>query len=85
MRFVKHALVAVLALPGLATPALAQTTPNFDQSIVQGPMTAWCDPGQMLLSGGYELRGAAPPAPAATTEETATPEPQATVAASHPT
>ena len=34
-----------------------------------GPMTAWCEPGQTLLSGGYELQGAEPPAPPETTTD----------------
>ena len=49
-------------------------------------MTAWCEPGQALLSGGYELQGAEPPAPETTTEEEAPPEPPVVfVASSRPT
>jgi 2-alkenal reductase len=48
-------------------------------------MTAWCDPGQTLLSGGYELQGAAPPAPDATPEAGATAPPTVFVAMSKPT
>ncbi len=50
-------------------------------------MTAWCEPGQLLLSGGYELQGAEPfvPAPDATGTTTTSEPPVVFVAASHPT
>ena len=92
MRFVRRFLAAALVIPVLAAqPAVAQELPSIGQSLMEGPMTAWCDPGQALLSGGYELQGAAPePPPDITTEDPAA-EPPATeppvvfVASSRPT
>ncbi|MDQ3227451.1 MAG: trypsin-like peptidase domain-containing protein [Chloroflexota bacterium] len=88
MRFVSRFLAAALVISVLAAqPAFAQENPSVGQSLVQGPMTAWCDPGQSLLSGGYELQGAAPePPPVVTTEEEPVVEtPAIIVASSRPT
>jgi S1-C subfamily serine protease len=90
MRPITRLINAALIFAALtASPAWAQAqdTSGFGQTLSQGPLTAWCDPGQMLLSGGYDLQGAEPPTPPATTDEatpTETP-PVVTVAASHPT
>jgi 2-alkenal reductase len=84
-------VVAALIVPALATPALAQEeSSGFGQTVVQGPMTAWCDPGQALLSGGYELLGTEPaPPPPIEGEEEAPADPAASptvfVASSRPT
>jgi 2-alkenal reductase len=50
-------------------------------------MTAWCEPGQLLLSGGYDLEGAAPPAPPAPEEgvESTAEPPVVFVSTSRPT
>jgi 2-alkenal reductase len=88
MRSRTRILAAALVLPALAvSPALAQETMDIGQSIAQGPMTAWCAPGQLLLTGGYELQGAEPaPPPPATDEAPAEPEAaQIIVASSRPT
>jgi 2-alkenal reductase len=87
MRFVNRFLAGMLILPALAvTPAMAQEGGTAGQSLSEGPMTAWCEPGQALLSGGYELQGAEPPAPATTTEEETPAEPPVVfVTASRPT
>src|SRR5918994_1773892 len=87
MRFVNRILAGVLILPALTlTPAVAQESANIGQSLFEGPMTAWCEPGQTLLSGGYELQGAEPPVPETTTEEEAPAEsPVVFVASSRPT
>jgi 2-alkenal reductase len=88
MRRVSRFLAAALVLPALAAqPALAQDEGGFAQSLIEGPMTAWCEPGQTLLSGGYDLKGAVPePPPAATEEEAAPAEPPTVfVSASKPT
>ena len=90
MRPTTRSMTAALILSAFAVSpvmAQAQDSSGFGQTISQGPLTAWCDPGQMLLSGGYELLGAEPPAPPATTDA-ATPtdtQPVVTVASSHPT
>jgi 2-alkenal reductase len=87
MRFVNRFFAGVLIVPALTvTPAMAQEGASVGQSLSNGPMTAWCEPGQALLSGGYELQGAEPPAPETTTEEAtpATP-PVVFVASSRPT
>ena len=64
MRCVNRFLAGVMIVPALTlTPAMAQEGATVGQSLSQGPMTAWCEPGQTLLSGGYELQGAEPPAP----------------------
>jgi 2-alkenal reductase len=85
---IRFAAVA-LALPGLAVSStLAQNDPGFNQTIARGPMTAWCEPGQSLVSGGYDLQGAAPPAPpapGAPPEEEPTAAPVIFVATSRPT
>lgn len=80
------------AMLGLITltshPAMAQETLLNTQTIARGPMTAWCEPGQQLVSGGYELQGAAPPAPPAPDappEEGAAEAPVVFVASSRPT
>jgi 2-alkenal reductase len=87
MRSVNRFLAGVLIVPALTlTPAMAQEGGTVGQSLSQGPMTAWCEPGQALLSGGYELQGAEPPAPESTTEEEAPAEPPVVfVASSRPT
>ena len=87
MRSVNRLLAGVLIVPALTlTPAMAQEGATFGQSLSKGPMTAWCEPGQALLSGGYELQGAEPPAPDATTGEDApAPPPVVFVASSRPT
>jgi 2-alkenal reductase len=86
MRFVIRLFAAAPVALMVATPVAAQDIAGLQQSIAQGPMTAWCEPGQTLLSGGFELHGAnqAPPPP--TTDAEATPIPETVfVAASHPT
>jgi 2-alkenal reductase len=57
------------------------------QTLAEGPLTAWCDPGQTLLSGGYDLRGAepAPPPEAAAEEEAPAESPVVFVSSSRPT
>jgi S1-C subfamily serine protease len=85
---IRFAAVA-LALPALTvSPALAQSVPAFDQTIARGPLTAWCEPGQSLVSGGYDLQGAAPPAPPApdaAPEDAAAEPPVVFVSSSRPT
>ncbi|MFN8590904.1 MAG: trypsin-like peptidase domain-containing protein [Thermomicrobiales bacterium] len=83
-------IAVALAVPVLvATPVVAQSQPDGGQTFVQGPMTAWCEPGQRLVSGGYELQNAAPEAPPATETPTDTittePAPVVFVAGSRPT
>src|SRR5215207_7546631 len=87
MRCVNRFLAGVMIVPALTlTPAMAQEGATVGQSLSQGPMTAWCDPGQTLLSGGYELQGAEPPAPETAPEgEAPTPPPVVFVASSRPT
>jgi 2-alkenal reductase len=87
MRFVNRILAGVLIVPALTlTPAVAQESATIGQSLFEGPITAWCEPGQVLLSGGYELQGAEPPVPETTTEEEAPAEPPVVfVASSRPT
>ena len=88
MRFMNRLIASVVMVPALTvTPSLAQEGATFGQSLFSGPMTAWCEPGQVLLSGGYELQGAEPPAPPeTTTPEEAPPEPPVVfVATSRPT
>jgi 2-alkenal reductase len=84
---VTRLLAGVLIVPALTlTSAVAQESATGGQSLFEGPMTAWCQPGQELLSGGYELQGAEPPAPETTTEEEAPAEqPVVFVATSRPT
>jgi len=87
MRFMNRLLAGVLIVPALlVTPAMAQEGTNFGQSLSRGPMTAWCEPGQVLLSGGYELQGAVPPAPPdTTTDQPPAAPPVVFVATSRPT
>jgi S1-C subfamily serine protease len=86
MRFETRPMAIALILSALvASPALAQEVPVGGQTLAEGPMTAWCEPGQLLLSGGYELRGAEPPAPPAEGDAAAEPPPVVTVSSSHPT
>jgi 2-alkenal reductase len=87
MRCVNRFLAGVLIMPAfMVTPAVAQEETDGGQSLFEGPMTAWCEPGQVLLSGGYELQGAEPPVPETTTEEEAPAEPPVVfVASSRPT
>ena len=87
MRFRTRIIAAALVMPTLATaPAMAQEASTTYQSIARGPLTAWCEPGQTLLSGGYELQGAVPPVPDPAAETEATPPPPVVfVSASHPT
>ena len=83
------AIAALFAMQALVvSPALAQMEPGPEQTIARGPLTAWCEPGQTLVSGGYELQNAAPPVPPApeeTTDEAATEPPVVFVAGSRPT
>ena len=88
MKFRNHTMSAALILSALvATPALAQEMPELGQSLSTGPMTAWCEPGQLLLSGGYELLGAEPFLTDLEAEDSAaTPEPPIVfVSSSRPT
>ena len=87
MRFMNRLIAGVLIVPALvATPAMAQEGATFGQSLSRGPMTAWCEPGQALLSGGYELQGAEPPpAPDTTTDQAPAAPPVVFVATSRPT
>jgi serine protease Do len=88
MLFRKRSVAAALTcIVVAATPALAQDSSNLGQTLTEGPMTAWCDPGQLLLSGGYDLEGAEPFVPPIDeTDTTTTSEPPVVfVTASHPT
>jgi serine protease Do len=88
MLFRKRSVAAALTcIVVAATPALAQSDPSLGQTLTEGPMTAWCDPGQLLLSGGYELAGAEPfaPDPDATDTTTTSEPPVVFVSSSHPT
>ena len=88
MLFRKRSVAAALAcFTVAATPVFAQSQSPLSQTLTEGPMTAWCEPGQLLLSGGYELQGAEPfvPAPDATGTTTTSEPPVVFVAASHPT
>lgn len=88
MLFRKRSVAAALTcMVVAATPALAQNESSLGQTLAEGPMTAWCDPGQLLLSGGYDLEGAEPyvPDPDATDTTTTSEPPIVFVAASHPT
>lgn len=88
MLFRKRSVVAALTcMVFAATPALAQNDANLGQTLTEGPMTAWCDPGQLLLSGGYNLEGAEPFVPPADSTDTSTPSepPVVFVSSSHPT
>ncbi|MCA9881252.1 MAG: trypsin-like peptidase domain-containing protein, partial [Thermomicrobiales bacterium] len=89
MHFWKRSVAAALMCAAIAaTPALAQDSASLGQTLTEGPMTAWCDPGQLLLSGGYRLQGAEPFVPSSDTAEataTAAEPPVVFVAASHPT
>jgi 2-alkenal reductase len=76
---------ALIVIALAATPALAQESPGAGQTLSEGPMTAWCDPGQLLLSGGYDLEGAEPPAPPAAGAEATPAPPVVIVSSSHPT
>ena len=71
------AVAAALVAPALmVNPVVAQEGANLGQSLSEGPLTAWCEPGQALLSGGYDLQEAAPAAPeVAPPEGEAPPEP----------
>lgn len=70
--FARSAVVA-LAASLVALPALAQEppAPAPGVSVARGPLTAWCEPGQTLVGGGFELLGAAPPASTPTTGDEA--------------
>lgn len=88
MLFRKRSVAAALTcIVVAATPAFAQDNSGLGQTLTEGPMTAWCDPGQLLLSGGYDLEGAEPYAPAADDADTTTTSepPVVFVSASHPT
>ena len=88
MRFASRCLAAALAVPALAAqPILAQEGEGVGQSLVEGPMTAWCEPGQSLLSGGYDLKGAVPEPPPETAEDGTEPAapPVVFVSSSRPT
>lgn len=80
-------LSAALVLTALTVgPALAQDDTGLGQTLARGPLTAWCEPGQLLLSGGYELEGAAPQVvPVEGTETTTTEPPVVFVSTSRPT
>ena len=82
------AAVALMVPMLTATPILAQDQSGVSQTLARGPLTAWCEPGQQLVSGGYELQNAAPPAPAAPDappEETVSESVVVFVASSRPT
>lgn len=83
----RSVVAAILCSVVAATPSLAQSDSGLGQTLTEGPMTAWCDPGQLLLSGGYELEGAEPFAPDPdATDSTSTAEPPIVfVSSSHPT
>ncbi len=88
MRFRIRSIGVALFVTALAsTPAWAQEGSSLGQTLSRGPMTAWCEPGQLLLSGGYDLEGAAPPAPPAPEEgvESTAEPPVVFVSASRPT
>lgn len=86
MRLRIQSIVAAMVLSAMASaPAWAQESPGLGQSLSRGPMTAWCEPGQLLLSGGYELEGAAPPAPPAEGADPAAAPPVVFVSSSRPT
>ena len=86
MRWKVGSVSAALLVLALAMPAaLAQESPGGGQTLAQGPLTAWCDPGQILLSGGYNLEGAEPPATPEGETGTTTPPPVVFVSSSHPT
>lgn len=86
MRFETRPMTIALIVSALmASPALAQEVPVGGQTLSEGPMTAWCEPGQLLLSGGYELQEAAPPEPPAEGETAADVPPVVTVSTSRPT
>ena len=87
MRLVNRLLAGALIVPALmVTPVGAQESATGGQSLFEGPMTAWCEPGQAILSGGYDLHGAEPAAPEITTDEEAPPEsPVVFVSTSRPT
>ncbi len=83
MRFRTHMISAALILPALvATPVLAQEMPGLGQPLSTGPMTAWCEPGQLLLSGGYELEGAEPFVSDPAADPATTPEPPVVIVSS---
>src|SRR5919112_5633590 len=87
MRCENRFFAGVLIVPALTlTPAMAQEGETIGQSLSRGPMTAWCEPGQVLLSGGYDLQGAEPPAPETAPEgEAPVTPPVVFVASSRPT
>lgn len=86
MRFDIRMVATALAVTALtATPTLAQQSPGLGQTLSEGPMTAWCEPGQVLLSGGYDLQGAAPPAPPVDSVEVVSEPPVVFVSSSKPT
>lgn len=88
MQIHRRSIIAALLVSWLvATPALAQDSSGLGQTLAEGPMTAWCDPGQLLLSGGYKLAGAAPfaPDPAVTDTTTVVEPPVVFVSESRPT
>ena len=63
MRFVNRFFAGVLIVPALTlTPAMAQEG-RLGQSLFRRPDDGLVRAGQALLSGGYELQGAEPPAP----------------------
>ena len=87
MHRVLRTFPAALVLAAITvSPALAQEDSGLGQTLARGPLTAWCEPGQLLLSGGYELQGAAPQAPPVEgTETTTAAPPTVIVSTSRPT
>jgi S1-C subfamily serine protease len=86
MRFETRPMaIALIVSAMMASPALAQEVPVGGQTLAEGPMTAWCEPGQLLLSGGYELQDAEPPEPPEGEDAAAATPPVVTVASSRPT
>ncbi|MBA3416055.1 MAG: trypsin-like peptidase domain-containing protein [Chloroflexia bacterium] len=61
-RILARPAVAVLAAGLVVVPAAAQepvpAAPGV--AIARGPLTAWCEPGQTLLGGGFDLLGTTP-------------------------
>jgi 2-alkenal reductase len=82
-------VLAALAAGLLAVPASAQepAPPAPGVAVARGPLTAWCEPGQTLLGGGFELLGTVPPAapPAEVEEAPPAPPPPPLVATNRPT
>ena len=87
-RILARPVLAALAAGLVVVPAAAQepapTPPGV--AVARGPLTAWCEPGQTLLGGGFDLIGAAPAADIPVEEGGEAAEPVASfVATSRPT